>query len=130
MSRSYTSSPPKRLHGVYRDCFYLSVVTEKVRITAERRRHKCFPPPRVHHRFFIHYKNNYEFRIGLNEHAAIGRWNTAVVGLNPAWYPNDCPRFLSCVVLPTHSISRCDVVHVESTSLYCGHQRTYGSSLG
>jgi len=23
MSRSYTSSPPKRLHGVYRDCFTL-----------------------------------------------------------------------------------------------------------
>jgi hypothetical protein len=24
MSRSYTSSPPKRLHGVLRDCFYFT----------------------------------------------------------------------------------------------------------
>jgi hypothetical protein len=28
MSRSYTSSPPKRLHGVYRDCFtFYDIIT-------------------------------------------------------------------------------------------------------
>jgi hypothetical protein len=30
MSRSYTSSPPKRLHGVYRDCFLLTYPTSQV----------------------------------------------------------------------------------------------------
>jgi hypothetical protein len=31
MSRSYTSSPPKRLHGVQRDCFaFISLIQAKI----------------------------------------------------------------------------------------------------
>jgi hypothetical protein len=42
MSRSYTSSPPKRLHGVERDCFTFTLLTkewkgEKIKINKKEK---------------------------------------------------------------------------------------------